>query len=227
MAAAGPVRGGFSFFMLWRKTPQSAGFAEPRGGERGGLVHPSKALRIFVSEIRDRSSPQLLDTGQVIGTNIEYFARMGCKVFVHDVIAERRSDLDVPDRRSRIVPGTYWTGLPYEDGQFDGILAWDMLDYFRSEEVPAVLAELFRVLKKEGLLFALFCSERADRPEASERYRIVDSGMLDHEPVEKGGAAKIFVTRLKNRDILDAFVPHRVLHFIMLKNRMREIVVRK
>ncbi len=213
--------------MLWRKTEPTAGFAEPRGGERGGLVHPSKALRIFVSEIRDRTSPQLLDTGQVIGTNIEYFARMGCKVFVHDVSAERRADLDAAERPVRLVPGTRWSGLPYEDGQFDGLLVWDLLDYFRAEEVPPVIGELFRVLKKDALLFALFCSERAERPEPSQRYRIVDSGMLEHEPADKANALKVFVTRLKNRDILDAFVPHRVLHFIMLKNRMREIVVRK
>jgi hypothetical protein len=38
---------------------------------------------------------------------------------------------------------------------------------------------------------------------------------------------KLLATRLRNREILDAFVPHRVLHFIMLANNMREIVVRK
>ena len=213
--------------MLWRKTPRAAGLSEPHSGERGGIVHPSKALRIFISEIRDRPSPHLLDTGQVIGTNIEYFAGMGCKVFVHDVIAERCSDLDKPEPANRLVPGTRWTGLPFEDEQFDGVLAWDLLDFFHRGEVPAVISEIFRVLKKEGLQFGLFCSERADRVEESQRYRIADTGMLEHEPLGKTSSEKLFVTRLKNRDILDAYVPHRVLHFIMLKNRMREIVVRK
>ncbi len=42
--------------MLWRKTPRAAGLSEPHGGERGGVVHPSKALRIFISEIREVGS---------------------------------------------------------------------------------------------------------------------------------------------------------------------------
>ncbi|MFQ5458923.1 MAG: class I SAM-dependent methyltransferase [Myxococcota bacterium] len=213
--------------MLWQKAPRAAEFSELRGGEKGGIVHPSKALRIFISDIRDRTTPQILDTGQVIGANIEYFAGMGCKVFVHDVVAELCSDLDKPEPPARLVPGTRWGGLPYEDEQFDGVLMWDLLDFFHGEEVPAVIAELFRVLKKEGYLFGLFCSERSDRIEEAQRYRIVDTGMLEHVSAGKTHGEKLFVTRLRNRAILDAFVPHRVLHFIMLKNRMREIVVRK
>jgi hypothetical protein len=199
----------------------------PRGPEAERLVHPSKALRIFVSDIRDRTSPQLLDAGQVIGSNIEYFARMGCKVFVHDVLADRIADLQLGRPPKRFVRGTRWGGLPYSDEQFDGLLAWDLLDYFAREEVPSVIAELFRVLKKNALLFGLFCREGAQRADPSQRYRIVDTGMLEHDPIAKGDTAKFFVTRLRNREILDAFVPHRVLHFIMLKNSMREIVVRK
>lgn len=213
--------------MLWRKTPPVEGASAPRGVEPGRLVHPSKALRIFVSDIRDRTKPQLLDAGQVIGNNIEYFARMGCRVFVHDVLADRVSDLQLGRPAKRFVRGTRWGGLPYADEQFDGLLSWDLLDYFARDEVPSVIAELFRVLKKNALLFSLFCREQARRPEPSQRYRIVDTGMLKHEPVTKGDTAKLFVTRLRNREILDAFVPHRVLHFIMLKNNMREIVVRK
>jgi hypothetical protein len=213
--------------MLWRKTPPVEGASAPRGAEVGRLVHPSKALRIFVSDIRDRTSPQLLDAGQVIGSNIEYFARMGCKVFVHDVLADRVADLQLGKPPKQFVRGTRWGGLPYSDEQFDGLLAWDLLDYFGREEVPSVISELFRVLKKNALLFGLFCRERAQRADPSQRYRIVDTGMLEHDPISKGNTAKFFVTRLRNREILDAFVPHRVLHFIMLKNSMREIVVRK
>jgi hypothetical protein len=213
--------------MLWRKTPPVERVSASRWAEPGRLVHPSKALRIFVSEIRDRTKPQLLDAGQVIGGNIEYFARMGCRVFVHDVLAERVSDVQLGRPPKRFVRGTRWGGLPYTDEQFDGLLAWDLLDYFARDEVPSVIAELFRVLKKNSLLFGLFCREQAQRPEPNQRYRIVDTGMLEHEQVAKGDTAKLFATRLRNREILDAFVPHRVLHFIMLKNNMREIVVRK
>jgi len=217
----------FLLSMLWRSPPEGAGFEKTRGAKGGGIKHPSKALRIFVSGIRDLDSPQLLDTGQVIGANIEYFARMGCKVFVHDVNAERISEIERGRTPEKIVRGTRWSGLPYSDEQFDAVLAWDLLDYFPREEVPSVIAELFRVLKKEALLIALFSSERANRVEPAQRYRIIDMDVLEHDPIAKGTNAKLFVSRLRNREILDAFVPHRVLHFIMLKNNMREIVVRK
>jgi SAM-dependent methyltransferase len=214
--------------MLWHKSPDpAAALAAPRKPARGALAHPSKALRIFVSEIRDREAPQLLDIGQVIGTNIEFFARMGCKVFVRDLVAERITEANQGKLPERLVPGTRWGGFPYPDEQFDGVLAWDLLDYFARDEVPSVIGEIFRVLKKEALLLGLFCKERADQPEPCQRYRIVDNGILEHEPVEKGPAAKLLVSRMRNREILDAFVPHRVMHFIMLGNNMREIVVRK
>ena len=215
--------------MLWQKSPDTsaAALAAPRKPARGALAHPSKALRIFVSEIRDREAPQLLDIGQVIGANIEFFARMGCKVFVRDLIAERIAETNLGKLPERLVPGTRWGGFPYPDEQFDGVLVWDLLDYFARNEVPSVIGEIFRVLKKEALLLGLFCKERTDQPEPCQRYRIVETGILEHEPIEKGPAAKLLVSRMRNREILDAFVPHRVMHFIMLSNNMREIVVRK
>jgi len=212
--------------MLWHKS-QSAPVLTPRRGAKDTLAHPSKALRIFVSEIRDRRSPQLLDVGQVIGTNIEFFARMGCKVFVRDLVAERIADLERGALPERLVPGTRWGGLPYPDEQFDGVLAWDLLDFFTRDEVPSVIGEIFRVLKKDALLLGLFCRERSEAPEPCQRYRIVDVGVLEHEPIDREPGVKLLATRMRNREILDAFVPHRVLHFIMLANNMREIVVRK
>jgi SAM-dependent methyltransferase len=213
--------------MPWYKTPSASTLAELHRPAGGSLAHPSKALRIFVSEIRDRKSPQLLDIGPVIGSNIEFFARMGCKVFVRDLVAERVAEAQGGKLPERIVPGTRWGGLPYPDEHFDGVLAWDLLDFFSREEVPSVIGEIFRVLKKEALLLGLFCKERPDFLEPCQRYRIMDAGTIEHEPLGKGAPTKILTSRLRNREILDAFVPHRVLHFIMLNNNMREIVVRK
>ena len=213
--------------MLWHKMPQASGRATLRRSERGTLGHPSKALRIFISEIRDRKSPQLLDIGPVIGSNIEFFARMGCKVFVRDLLAERVMETQQGSLPERLVPGTRWGGLPYPDEHFDGVLAWDLLDFFSRKEVPSVIGEIFRVLKKDALALGLFCRERSDFPEPCQRYRIADTGTLEHEPFGKGTQVKLLASRLRNREILDAFVPHRVLHFIMLKNNMRELVARK
>ncbi len=213
--------------MPWHKTPNANRLAESYRSERGVLVHPSKALRIFVSEIRDQKSPQLLDIGPVIGSNIEFFARMGCKVFVRDLLAERVAETQAGRLPERLIPGTRWGGLPYPDEQFNGVLAWDLLDFFSREEVPSVIGEIFRVLKKEALLLGLFGKERSNLPEPCQRYRIVDAGTIEHEPLGKGTQTKLLASRLRNREILDAFVPHRVLHFIMLNNNMREIVVRK
>ena len=213
--------------MLWQKTQSAPLLTPPRRAAKETLAHPSKALRIFVSEIRDRPSPQLLDVGQVIGANIEFFARMGCKVFVRDLVAERIAEIEKGRLAERLVPGTRWGGLPYLDAQFDGVLAWDLFDFFARDEVPSVIGEIFRVLKKDALLLGLFCRERAEWPEPCQRYRIVDAGVLEHEPIGREPGVKLLATRLRNREILDAFVPHRVLHFIMLANNMREIVVRK
>ena len=213
--------------MLWPKTERAPVLTPPRRAGKETLAHPSKALRIFVSEIRDRPSPQLLDVGPVIGANIEFFARMGCKVFVRDLVAERIADIEKGKLSERLVPGTRWGGLPYPDEQFDGVLAWDLFDFFAREEVPSVIGEIFRVLKTDGLLLGLFCRERSEMPEPCQRYRIVDAGILEHEPIDRASGSKLLATRMRNREILDAFVPHRVLHFIMLANNMREIVVRK
>ena len=63
---------------------------EERGGSSPQLpetVIASHVLGKFLKRLRLRSRPHLLDLGHLSGANIEFFARIGCKVQVEDLLS--------------------------------------------------------------------------------------------------------------------------------------------
>ena len=116
------------------------------------------------------------------------------------------------------------TVLSYPDASLDALVAWDLLNYYDPESAKRIAAEVSRVLKPGGILFAYFHSRTATAPEAPQRFRIVDEKQLAVEP-GAGRALRRHV--LQNRDIEKLFPGLRIRELYFLKNGIREMLLEK
>ena len=205
-----------------RKTDADTGSQGPSSGSGADPVFSTKALRKFLSCLTSRESPVLLDLGPVVGSNVSFFGeQLGCKIFVEDIFA----DLDRHVREGRLeeLPEFLKTRFPQADGEVDGILCWDLIDYLDRPAAQALATQLTRVLRPDGALLGFFGSA----PPQEARYTkfiIVDDVNLKHRSY---AAARGRQAILLNRDIIRLFSGLRVSDSFLLKNNLREILFRK
>jgi len=199
--------------------PHSSPAAAPAADDP---VFATKILQKFLIALTSKPSPVLLDLGPVVGSNVSFFGeQLGCKIFVEDIFAEaerhaREGTLDK-------LPQFLSTRLPQADGEIDGILCWDLIDYLDRPAAQALAAQLTRVLRPDGALLGFFGSAP---PQAAQytKFIIVDDVTLKYRsyPATRGRQAV-----LQNRDISRLFEGLRVSESILLKNNLREVLFRK
>ncbi len=185
-------------------------------------VFATKALRKFLTSLTARELPVLLDLGPVVGSNVSFFGeQLGCKIFVEDIFA----DLDRHVRESKLdqLPEFLSKRFPQADGEVDGILCWDLIDYLDRAAAQQLAIQLTRVLRPEGALLGLFGTAQ-QRDMRYTKYIIVDEVNLKHRsyPSARGRQAVLL-----NRDIIRLFAGLRVSDSFLLQNNLREILFRK
>jgi SAM-dependent methyltransferase len=116
------------------------------------------------------------------------------------------------------------TRFAYPDATFDGIVAWDLFNFYDPESARAVAADVARVLKPGGLVFAYFHSRSTDGAAGPARYRIVDETRLEAEPFSGRPLARHLY---QNRDIEKMFTGLRIAELCFLKSGVREMVLEK
>ena len=192
---------------------------------RGGgaaPTFPTKALQKFLTSLTSREAPVLLDLGPVVGKNVSFFGeQLGCKIFVEDIFA----DVDRHVRESTLdqLPAFLKKRFPQADGEVDGILCWDLIDYLNRPAAQELANQLMRVLRPDGALHGFFGSV-APQDARYTKFIIVDDVNLKHRsyPAARGRQAILL-----NRDIIRLFSGLRVSDSFLLKNNLREILFRK
>ena len=132
----------------------------PQGRASGSVdvpVFATKALHKFLQTLTSRELPVLLDLGPVVGSNVSFFGeQLGCKIFVEDIFA----DLDRHMREGKLdrLPEFLTKRFPQGDGEVDGILCWDLVDYLDRPAAQELAKQLTRVLRPDGALLGFFGS---------------------------------------------------------------------
>jgi SAM-dependent methyltransferase len=199
---------------------------DQHGGD--GLVHPTKVLDRFLSGLKGRAQPVLLDLGPVVGTNVSFFGEeVGCKIRVEEL--SKDIDRHVTEGKLDALPAFFDTRFPQESESIDGILCWDIFDYLDRPSAERLARQLTRILRPDGVLLALFSAgSPADaRPATHQRYTkhiVVDRGQLQYRTYA-GLRAK--QRPLVNRDIQRMFEPLQIIENFLLKNHQREMLFRK
>lgn len=182
----------------------------------------SKALPKFLTALRHRDAPVLLDLGPVVGPNVSFLGEdLGCKIFVEDIL----SDLERFGKEKRLgdFPKFLETRLTHAEASVDGILCWDLLDYLEKPAAQVLGRRLVALLKPGGSLLGFFAT--APSTERSyTRHVIVDQNTLEHRPYA-GSLSKQPV--IANRDVGRLFDGLRVIESFLLLTKTREILFRK
>lgn len=186
------------------------------------LVHPTKAVRKFLTVLRGRPSRVILDLGPVVGHNVTFLGEdLGCKIYVEDLF----KDLDRHTREGRLdaFPGFLKARLTYADGTVDGVLCWDLFDYLDAPSALALAQRLTRLLRGGAPLLAFFRTA-ASRDAEYTKYIMVDDASLRYR---RYPAARPPHAVLLNRDIIRLFEGLRVSDSFLMKTHVREILFRK
>jgi hypothetical protein len=212
-----------SDLLNWGKRQKSdpADIPPPKGGE---LVVPSKAFAKFLSAVKNQPEPAMvLDFGPVIGSNVAFLGeRLGCKLFIEDLVTEL--DRHKKAGTARQLGDAFDARLGQrEDASVDGILFWDLFDFLNKPSAVALAKQVIRMLRPGGAVMGFFCTTAVERAPFT-KFEVVDDQSLRHKHHPGAGGAK---TSLPNRDIIKMFDGLAVTESFLLKNSMREILLRK
>ncbi len=160
--------------------------------------------QILKSRFSDES--EILDAGCGGGRNIVYFLRSGFPVFAVDENPE--AIVHVRNLARSLAPNLPVNNfqiakvekMPFADKQFDAVISCAVLHFAESQEhFNRMLEEMWRVLKKDGLLFVRLASSigiedkielingrRFRLPDGSERF-LVDEELLTEATNQLGG----------------------------------------
>jgi hypothetical protein len=196
-------------------------------GRRLPDTRQSRGLEQFFASFRDQTGLSILDLGGARQENINFVTSLGHKFYSEDClrIFQETFGQDVADQSN---PGRIdfflRQSLDYPDEQFDGVLAWDVLEYMEPPLLLATAERLWRMLKPQGYLLAFFQS--ADRKETVPGYdfRIQDLRTLQishHD--ERLPTQQVF----NNRSLERLFHRFESVKFFLTRDHLREVIVRK
>ena len=185
-------------------------------------AYPTKALAKFLKVLQARENPALLDLGPVVGSNVTFFGeQLGCRIRVEDIAV----DIDRHVKESKIDElAAFLAGRFKQDPEtVDGILCWDVFDFLDRPSATALAQALTRLLRPDGALFAFFSTPEG-RAQVYTKFIVVDDHSLRHRTYPASRARQ---KTLQNRDIIRMFDGLRVTESFLMKNNVREILLRK
>jgi len=212
--------------------PAANGGGGPNSSSRPGPgaapeTRQSRGLDQFFSSFRDQTGLSILDLGGAHQENINFITSLGHKFYSEDFlrIFQETFGEDIADQSN---PGRihYFLrrSLEYEDDQFDGVLAWDALEYMEPALLAATADRLLRILKPKGYLLAIFHSAERKQIVPCYTFRIQDLRTLRvSRQGERAAAQQLF----NNRSLEKLFQKFESVKFFLARDSLREVIVRK
>jgi len=203
-----------------------------RPGARGGgpIGHPamrqSRGLEEFFAYIRDQTGLTILDLGGASQENVSFITNLGHRLYSEDflqILGETFGNEDTVDQSN---PGQIEFFLrqafDYPEGQFDGVLVWDVLEYLTPALLNAVVERLHKIVRPKSYMLAFFHSD--DKLEAVPAYtfRIQDVNALLVTQHGMHRPAQLF----NNRSLEKLFCRFESVKFFLTRERLREIIVK-
>jgi tellurite methyltransferase len=133
---------------------------------RADWVEPDPDVISVATGLRGQERPVALDLGCGVGRHALYLAAQGFVVSAYDA-SDRGIDVTRTEAARRglsiaLAVGPM-TDLPYATGQFDYVLAWNVIYHGDADVVRQCLAEIRRVLRPGGLYQSTMLSKRHTR----------------------------------------------------------------
>jgi hypothetical protein len=189
----------------------------------------SNGLDQFFSSIQGLNNLRILDLAGASQANITYITNLGHRLYSDDVLRtlddafggegdflENQSD---PERVRYFLSES----LDFGDGQFDGALVWDTLQFLAPPLLAATVERLHRILRPQAALLAFFNAEEKAAVIPAFSYRIVDSKTLLLAPRGQRKPVQFF----NNRSLEKLFQNFQSVKFFLTRDHLREILVKR
>jgi hypothetical protein len=113
--------------------------------------------------------------------------------------------------------------LDYEEGQFDGVLVWDALEYMAPPLLAATVERLCKIVRPKSYLLAFFHVEEklGAVPRYSFRIQAFNSLLF----VERG--QRMPVQLFNNRSLEKLFGKFESVKFFLTREQLREVIVKR
>lgn len=190
-------------------------------------VRQSRGLEQFFGSFRDQIGLSILDLGGARQENVNFITSLGHKFYSEDFlrIFQETFGEDIADQSNAgRIDYFLRQSLEYPDEQFDGVLAWDALEYMEPALLAATAERLLRVLKPKGYLLAIFHSAERKQVLPCYSFRIQDLHTLN---VSRYGERAPAQTLFNNRSLEKLFHNFESVKFFLARDSLREVIVRK
>jgi SAM-dependent methyltransferase len=126
---------------------------------REGIVfsHPHDGVRHLADIFTRRRTQTILDLGCGTGRHVLYFGGRGFTVYGIDsapaALVSTQQRLQHAGLTAHLLQHDVFDGLPFGDSFFDAVLSVQVIHHARLAQISALVEEITRVLKPNGLLF--------------------------------------------------------------------------
>jgi 2-polyprenyl-3-methyl-5-hydroxy-6-metoxy-1,4-benzoquinol methylase len=195
-------------------------------GDEVTSTRASRGLAEFFTNIRDQSGLTILDLGGATQQNVSFITNLGHRLYSEDFLQILNETFGPDDTVDQANPGRieYFLRqtLDYPEGQFDGVLIWDVLEYLEPALLNAVVERLHKIVRPKSYMLSFFHSD--DKLEAVPFYtfRIQETNTLHiaqrglHRPVQL----------FNNRSLEKLFSRFESVKFFLTRERLREVIVK-
>jgi 2-polyprenyl-3-methyl-5-hydroxy-6-metoxy-1,4-benzoquinol methylase len=230
-----PLKG---FFRGSRGGQAGNGPPAPSGGggspfrARGGTAEPARSTRTsrgleeFFTQIRDTSGLTILDLGGATQKNVSFITDLGHRLYSEDflrILDEAFGAVDTVDQSN---PGRieYFLKqtLDYPQGHFDGVLAWDVLEYLNPVLLNAVVERLHYIVRPKAYMLAFFNSDDKQEEVPSYTFRIAQLNSLEIMQHGMRRPAQLY----NNRSLEKLFGKFESVKFFLTRERLREVIIK-
>jgi 2-polyprenyl-3-methyl-5-hydroxy-6-metoxy-1,4-benzoquinol methylase len=199
-----------------------------RGGARGEefiSARPSRGLEEFFTYIRDQSGLTILDLGGATQQNVSFITNLGHRLYSEDflqILQETFGGDDAEQANPGRIDYFLRQALDYPEGQFDGVLVWDVLEYLGPALLTAVVERLHAIVRPKSYMLAFFHAD--DKLDAAPFYtfRIQDVNILQVAQQGVRKPAQLF----NNRSLEKLFGRYESVKFFLTRERLREVIVK-
>lgn len=166
----------------------------------------------------------MLDLGGVSQANVTAITNLGHRLYTEDVWRSLDQLFATPageEAEAATVRQFLSDHFAFPPESFDGVLAWDVLEFLPPPLLEHTVESLHRVLKPGGRLLAFFHAEAKPGALAVYSFRIAGPAGLSLELRGYREPARLF----NNRGIEQLFGRFRSVKFFLARDHLREVVV--
>ena len=208
-------------------SPVKSSRSSPRGGDETVATRPSRGLEEFFTYIRGQSGLTILDLGGASQQNVSFITNLGHRLYSEDflrILRETFGEGGGSEQQSNPGQIEYFLrqALDYPEGQFDGVLIWDVLEYLSPALLAAVIERLHKIVRPKSYLLAFFHSD--DKLDAVPYYTFRIQEINTLQVVQRGvrRPAQLF----NNRSLEKLFTHFDSVKFFLTRERLREVIIK-